>query len=95
MEIISKIHYMAKRNIIGKRVRLARKRAKPHISQLDLAARLQIKGVRLEQAAISKIEAGTREVTDIEIVAIAEALDVSVSWLFGRSENGHSRKSGS
>ena len=83
------------RNIIGERVRLARKRAEPHITQLDLAARLQVQGIRLEQAAISKIEAGTRDVTDIEIVAIAEALDVPVSWLFGKSENNRSEKSDS
>lgn len=85
---------MTKRNIVGERVRLARERAKPRITQLDLAARLQVRGVRLEQAAISKIEAGTREVTDMEIAAIAEALDVSVSWLFGRSEDGLNKNSG-
>ena len=77
---------MARRNIIGKRVRLARERAKPLITQTDLPARLQIEGLRLERVTISKIETGYREVTDVEAVAIAKALGVTVSWLLGESE---------
>jgi len=77
---------MVRRNIIGERVRLARERAKPLITQTDLAARLQIEGLRLERVAISKIETGYREVTDVEAVAIAKALSVTVSWLLGESE---------
>ncbi len=77
---------MARRNVIGERVRLARERAKPRITQVDLAARLQIEGLRLERAAISKIETGYREVTDVETLAIAKALGVTVSWLLGESE---------
>jgi transcriptional regulator with XRE-family HTH domain len=75
------------RNIIGDKVKLARKRAIPPITQTDLAARLQVRGLRIERVTISKIETGYREVTDIEAAAIAEVLDVSVSWLFGKSEN--------
>ena len=77
---------MVRRNIIGERVRLARERAKPLITQTDLAARLQIEGLRLERVTISKIETGYREVTDVEAVAIAKALSVTVSWLLGESE---------
>jgi len=77
---------MVRRNIIGKRVRLARERAKPLITQTDLAARLQIEGLRLERVTISKIETGYREVTDVETVAIAKVLGVTVSWLLGESE---------
>lgn len=76
---------MAERNIIGSRVRLAREKAKPQITQKDLAARLQVQGLRLEQAAISKIESGYREVSDVEAAAIAEALGVTISWLFGEN----------
>lgn len=68
---------MARRNVIGERVRLARERAKPRITQVDLAARLQIEGLRLERVAISKIETGYREVTDVEAIAIAKALGVT------------------
>jgi len=77
---------MARRNIIGERVQLVRKRAKPPITQTDLAARLQVQGLRLERVTISKIETGYREVTDVEAVAIAKALGVNVSWLLGESE---------
>lgn len=67
-------------------MRLARKRAKPPITQTDLAARLQVEGLRLERVTISKIETGYREVTDVEAVAIAKALGVTISWLLGESE---------
>jgi len=77
---------MARRNVIGEGVRLARERAKPRITQADLAARLQIEGLRLERVAISKIETGYREVTDVEAIAIAKALGVTISWLLGESE---------
>ena len=77
---------MVRRNIIGERVRLARERAKPLITQTDLAARLQIEGLQLERVTISKIETGYREVTDVETVAVAKALSVTVSWLLGESE---------
>jgi transcriptional regulator with XRE-family HTH domain len=77
---------MVRRNIIGERVRLAREKAKPLITQADLAARLQVEGLRLERVTISKIETGYREVTDVEAVAIAKALGVTVGWLLGETE---------
>jgi len=67
-------------------VRLARKNAKPPITQTDLAARLQVQGSKLERVTISKIETGYREVTDVEAVAIAKALGVTVGWLIGETE---------
>ena len=82
---------MVRRNIIGKRVRLARGRTKPLITQADLAARLQIEGLRLKRVTISKIETGYREVTDVETVAIAKALGITVSWLLGESKEIESR----
>lgn len=74
------------RNLIGDRVKQARKNSKPKITQLDLLARLEVRGLQLEKTAISKIEAKTRPVTDIELVAIADSLGVSVNWLLGLSE---------
>ena len=67
-------------------MQLARKRARPPITQVDLAARLQVQGIRLERATISKIETGYREVTDVEAVAIAHALGVTVGWLLSEGE---------
>lgn len=69
------------RNLIGLKVKYARQKNKPKITQNDLIARLAVRGVELEKTAISKIEAKTRPVTDIELVAIADALNVSILWL--------------
>ena len=71
------------RNIVGIRVREARRKARPSITQGQLAARLQVMGLKVEQAAISKIERGHRPVMDFEAVALAKALEVSVGWLLG------------
>ena len=69
------------KNLIGERVRQARLRAKPKITQLDLLARLEVREIYLEKTSISKIEAGTRLMTDKELVAIADALHVTPNWL--------------
>ena len=70
------------RNIIGKQVRKARLSAKPPVSQEDLAGRLAALGVILDRTAISRIEASDRYVMDYEAAALAEALKVTVAWLF-------------
>ena len=69
-------------NITGERIRDARLRARPSITQDDLVARLQVQGLEyMDQAKISRIEGGTRPVYDYEIVPLAKSLNVSVSWL--------------
>lgn len=78
---------MSSKNMVGERVRLARRKARPPITQVDLAARLQSLGLLLDQAAVSRIEYGTHIVTDMEVSAIAKALGVSVGWLFGETED--------
>ena len=40
----------------------------------------------MDQAAVSRIESGSHEVTDVEVAMIAKALGVTVGWLFGESE---------
>ena len=75
------IFTMKKKNVIGIRVRKARKDAKPPITQLDLVARLGLLKMKVDQSIISKIENGTRPVYDHEIPKIARALRVSVGWL--------------
>lgn len=68
-----------KKNIIGERLKSYRKQNK--ITQEDLAARLQTKGLTLDRTAISKIERGERLVPDYEVVAIAKSLKVDIKWL--------------
>lgn len=71
-------------NISGLRIRDARKRAK--LSQGMLAARLQVRGLPLEQMAISRIETGLRIVADFELPILADSLNVTISWLLGLDE---------
>ena len=73
--------FNGKKNICGKRVKEARKKLK--LSQIDLAARLQVAGVIIERDSLSRIEIGTRFVTDYEVVAISKCLNVSPLWLLG------------
>jgi transcriptional regulator with XRE-family HTH domain len=73
------------RNSIGKRIRLARLKCSPPVSQDDLAGRLGARGIILDQTAISRIENQTRYLMDYEIAAIAKSLKVSVGWLFNES----------
>lgn len=77
---------MGNRNIVGTRVRQARKAAMPPITQRDLVARLQVLGMVIDQSGLSKIESGQRPVSDIEVVALAKALKVSVEWLLQGSD---------
>lgn len=71
------------RNIVGPRVKEARKLAKPKITQGQLAVKLQVQDWEINQVGVAKIESGLREVTDIELIKLSKALGVSVSWLVG------------
>lgn len=71
--------FNGKKNICGKRIHEAR--VKNKISQADLAARLQIKGIMIERDSISRIEKGTRFVADYELMVIADILGVTIGWL--------------
>jgi len=74
-----------KKNIIGARVREARLKRQPAVSQDDLAGRLAGQGVIMDRTAVSRIESQARYVMDYEAAAIARALKVSVAWLFGET----------
>jgi transcriptional regulator with XRE-family HTH domain len=74
------------RNVVGARVRQARKLARPPVTQSDLAARLQLLGLRVDQPTLSKIEQGLRPVLDTEVIALAKALKVSAAWLLGETD---------
>ena len=67
--------------IYGARVYEAR--TKKRLTQSELSARLQVRGITLERDSISRIEIGTRFVADYEVVEIAKVLDVSPMWLLG------------
>lgn len=73
-----------KTNIIGDRVRFFRKNKK--MSQRELSIKLELMGVYVCRGSISRIEDGSRTVTDIEIYALSKSLDVSISDLFSDIE---------
>jgi helix-turn-helix protein len=75
-----------KRNIVGPQIRKARERSHPRLTQQDLVARLEVRGVHIDRAGISKIETGYRVVTDVELLAFADALSVSTRWLLNLRE---------
>jgi transcriptional regulator with XRE-family HTH domain len=70
-------------NIVGERVRLARRLHSPTLTQAALAAKLQLAGWDSTRVTIAKIETGLRQVNDIEVLFLAKALNVSPNWLFG------------
>lgn len=71
--------YQGRKNISGEQIRQLR--IKKRISQSELAARLQIRGVTLERDSISRIESGTRFVADYELYIFAEVFGVEVADL--------------
>ena len=71
------------RNLTGPHIRTLRRATRPKVSQDDLAGRLAALGINLDRSAISRIESQERHVTDIELIAIARALHVSLDRLAG------------
>ena len=74
------------RNIVGARVTEARKVL--GMKQVELLAKLQLAGVDMSVPALSLLEGQKRPVTDIELNALADALQVSAEWLLGRELEG-------
>jgi hypothetical protein len=57
--------------------------ASTSLSQRQLAKKLVAKGIESDQSIISRIENQERLTTDIELIAIARILDISIGWLCG------------
>ena len=70
------------RNIIGARVTEARQAQ--GMKQIELLAKLQLAGIDISSPALSLLEGQKRPVSDIELNALANILNVSVDWLLGR-----------
>ena len=68
-------------NLVGKRVELRRKEI--GMKQKDLLTELQKLGVSLNSSGLSKLEGQIRKVSDVELVALAKILNISVDWLLG------------
>ena len=73
---------LGNRNIVGARVTEARKAL--GMKQIELLAKLQLAGIEISIPALSLLEGQKRPVSDVELAALADALQVSVDWLLGR-----------
>ena len=71
------------RNVVGKRVKEARKLHSPPLTQDQLSGKLAAEGVQLDRVGIAKIETGIRCAFDFEVKALAAALRVDANWLLG------------
>jgi hypothetical protein len=81
------------RNIIGERVKEARKRHNPPLTQDQLSGRLAAHGLQLDRVAIAKIETGFRCAFDFEVKALAAAMQVDANWLLGAKPASRPQKS--
>ena len=75
---------LGSKNLIGARVESARK--EQGMKQKELLAQLQVRGVDLNASGLSKLEGQIRFVTDFELLALSEILNVSVYWLLTGEE---------
>jgi hypothetical protein len=71
------------RNIVSERVKAARTRFDPPLTQDQLSGKLALEGVQLDRVAIAKIESGLRCAFDYEVRALAKCLNVDVRWMLG------------
>jgi len=62
-------------NLVGPGIRKARLTAK--LTQGELAARLNLRGMRIDRTGVAKIELKLRQVSDVELKTIADALGTS------------------
>ena len=72
-------------NIVGKNIGTIRR--KKRMTQQALSGKLELLGVYVCRGSVSRIEYGVRTVTDIELLAIAKVLGVSINDLYVNLEN--------
>ncbi|MBR2152675.1 MAG: helix-turn-helix transcriptional regulator [Clostridia bacterium] len=68
-------------NIVGARIEKRRKEL--GLSQKDLLAKLQVMEIELNSSGLSKIEGQIRGVSDYELVAFSQILDLTLNQLVG------------
>lgn len=79
-----KFEFEGQKNVSGDRIRELRLRAR--LSQAALAAKMQTEGVVVEQDVISRIESGSRLVTDYELLVLTRIFGTTADWLIGAVE---------
>ena len=69
------------KNIAGPRIKLAR--LKNNMTQNELSIKLETMAIYIDRASISKLEQQKRIITDKELLALSQVLNVNISWLLG------------
>ena len=82
---MKQITFNGNKNIIGKR--LAELRKEQGLSQNDLAAKMQLLNVNIDQQMISKIEKNNRQVTDYELACFCKCLSVTADEILEEINN--------
>ena len=72
------------KNIVGQKIKMERKNM--GLKQKDFLAQLQVNGLDLSVSSLSKIEGQSRAVTDKELCAIADTLDLTTDSLLNRGD---------
>ncbi|HBN56722.1 MAG TPA: XRE family transcriptional regulator [Lachnospiraceae bacterium] len=72
-------------NLVGNQVRYFRKKRK--LSQKQLSEKLETMAIYVCRGSISRIEDGSRTVTDIELYGLATILETSIESLFPEKLN--------
>ena len=76
---MKKIEFYNNKNIIAERLKQARK--EKGMSQAELAAKMQLCNINIDQQMISKIEKNIRQVTDYELACLCKCLNISPEWM--------------
>ena len=72
--------YKDSKNVIGPAVK--KLRDNKNMTQEDLAAQMQLRGVEIEAVSIARIETGKRFVPDYEVFALADCFKVDMDSLY-------------
>lgn len=78
-------HWLGDRNMIGRNI--TQIRTEKHIGQGELVRRIQLLGVEMNQAKLSRIEGKRVSVVDKDMIAIAQALGVTMDELCRVNDN--------
>ena len=70
-------------NITGARIKTLRIKMK--LTQEQVAAKMQLAGIQIDQKAISRLESGDRVITDYELMCLAEILKTSADQIIRES----------
>ena len=82
---MKQITFWGNKNVIGEQI--ASIRQKKNMSQSELAAKMQLLNINIDQQMISKIEKNQRQVTDYEFIGFSLCLNVSLNELIGDFKN--------